>query len=142
MKVAKMLLLLLLEVFGCLPRVEQLPQSAGGAGRGKARLGSSLEFCSMFLGVDIHTYTEARTHVRHFYAVQHRSAEKLSFCMDLLRFSNTAAFVIGTLLLGFSLFLLTPPRWLHSRSEAATSRRCGHFSGFCFKAFWRFESFL
>lgn len=108
MKVAKMLLLLLLllllEVFGCSPRVEQLPQSAGGAGRGKARLGSSLEFCSMFLGVDTGTHTEARTHVRNFYAVQHRRGEKLSFCMDLLRFSNTAAFVIGTLLLGFSSF--------------------------------------
>lgn len=108
MKVAKMLLLLLLllllEVFGCSPRVEQLPQSAGGAGRGKARLGSSLEFCSMFLGVDRGTHTEARTHVRNFYAVQHRRGEKLSFCMDLLRFSNTGAFVIGTLLLGFPSF--------------------------------------
>lgn len=97
MKVAKMLLLLLLELFGCLvPRVEQLPQSVevgggagAGAGRGKTRLGSSLEFCSMFLGVShahMHTYVTER--------------EKLSFCLDmLLRFSNTGAFVIGTLLL-------------------------------------------
>lgn len=56
-----LLLLLLLEVFGCSPRVEQLPQSAGGAGRGKARLGSSLEFCSMFLGVDTYCGTHTRT---------------------------------------------------------------------------------
>lgn len=68
MKVAKMLLplLLLLEVFGCSPRVKQLPQSAGGAGRGKARLGSSLEFCSMFLGTHIlrhaHTYAISMPH--------------------------------------------------------------------------------
>lgn len=107
MKVAKMLLLLLLllllEVFGCSPRVEQLPQSAEGAGRGKASLASSLEFCSMFLGVDIHTQRHAHTYAISMpYSIS--NGEKLSFCMDLLRFSNTGAFVIGTLLLGFSSF--------------------------------------